>query len=413
MPFPKDFYWGAATASHQVEGNNDNDWSAWEKMNAERLARESEQSFRWNPNWEKFKSEATNPANYISGDACDHYRRYAEDYDIAKGLGLNAYRFSIEWSRIEPAPGEFDEEALRHYAAMLSALRGRGMEPFVTLWHFTLPVWLAKRGGVLASDFPALFARYTECVVRTLGHDVRYWITLNEPDVYAGHAYWKAAWPPATRSLFSYYRCLKQFVRAHRLAYQALKSVSPASSVGIAKHNIWFEAADGKLFNRFLKMLADYFWNQWFLDRIATAQDFIGLNHYNHHRIDWGFNKNENRVQTDFGWEYYPESLYHALVELKPYGKPIYVTENGIADASDELRKRFIPAALAAMERASADGANVRGYFYWSLLDNFEWDKGYFLRFGLAHVDRATQARTVRESARLYAALIAKYRAEG
>ena len=161
-----------------------------------------------------------------------------------------------------------------------------------------------------------------------------------------------------------------------------------------------------------MKKIADSVWNHWLLRKIAGTQDFIGLNHYNHHRIYGWFNQNENRIQTDFGWEYYPESLYHALVELKPYGKPIYVTENGIADASDDLRQKFIPAALSAMERAIDDGADVRGYFYWSLLDNFEWDKGYWLRFGLVAVDRTTQARTVRPSARIYTDLIKKYQEE-
>lgn len=412
MPFPKGFYWGAATASHQVEGGQHNDWSEWEKKNAERLAHDSEAAFRWNPNWEKFRAEATDPANYISGTACDHWNRYAEDFDIMQSLGMNAYRFSVEWSRIEPAPGEFDELALRHYQEMLTALRTRGIEPFVTLWHFTLPLWLAQKGGVLSPDFPELFARYAERIVRAIGTDVRYWVTFNEPDVYSGATYLKAQWLEESRSIFKYLRARNQFVRAHRLAYLVMKAVTPNSMIGIAKHNIWFEAAGGTLVNRYLKLLADRSWNHWFLRKIADTQDFIGLNHYNHHRIDGWFNRNENQVQTDFGWEYYPESLYHALVELKSYGKPIYITENGIADTSDELRQQFIPAAIAAMERAVIDGAPVRGYFYWSLLDNFEWDKGYWLRFGLVHVDRATQKRTVRESARQYAGLIAKYRAE-
>lgn len=412
MPFRKGFYWGAATASHQVEGSQHNDWSEWEEKNAERLARGSEASFWWNPNWEKFRSEATDPTNYLSGTACDHWNRYAEDFDILKTLGLDAYRFSIEWSRIEPEPGRFDEAVLRHYREMLAALQVRGIEPFVTLWHWTLPLWLRDQGGVLAPDFPKFFARYTETVVRSFGKDVRYYVTLNEPDVVASHAYLKGVWPPGQSGLWNFSRALRQLVRTHIDAYAVIKRINPESAVGIAKHNVWFEAAGKTRWNRLLKKVADTLWNHWFLKKIADTQDFIGLNHYNHHRIAGWFNKNENRIQTDFGWEYYPESLYHALIELKPYGKPIYVTENGIADASDELRKKFIPAALRAMERASIEGVDVRGYFYWSLLDNFEWDKGYWLRFGLVAVDRATQKRTVRESAREYAQLVAKYRSE-
>jgi len=409
MPFPQGFCWGAATASHQVEGNNQNDWSEWEHANAERLARESEQKFRWNPNWKKFRSEATNPENYISGIACDHYHRYPEDFDIMQGLGMNAYRFSVEWSRIEPEEGKFDMAAIDHYRDVLAALRSRDIDPFVTVWHWTLPLWLRDKGGILATDFPSYFARYSEKLAESFGPETRFWITLNEPDVVASHAYLKGAWPPQRRGLLNFLRAIRQLIRAHRLAYQAIKHALPDSQVGIAKHNIWFEAARGIWWNRFLKKIADIGWNQLLLRQIADAQDFIGLNHYNHHRIDGWFNRNENELQTDFGWEYYPESLYHALIELKPYGKPIYVTESGIADASDVLRQKFIPAAISAMERAILDGTDVRGYFYWSLLDNFEWDKGYWLRFGLVAVDRATQARTVRPSAQLYASLIDEY----
>jgi len=412
MPFPRSFYWGAATASHQVEGNNTNDWSEWGKANAGRLARESEQNFRWNPNWKKFRSEATDPANYISGDACDHWNRYAEDFDILKDLDLNAYRLSIEWSRIEPEEGTFDEAALNHYCEMIAALRTRDIEPFVTLWHWTLPLWLRDQGGILAPNFQAHFVRYSERVVKAIGSEVRFWITLNEPDVVSGHGYWKGVWPPMKRNLWLHHHAVSALAATHNATYRAIKDIHPGAQVGIAKHNIWFEAARNSWWNHLLKLIADHWWNNWFFNRVSEHQDFIGLNHYNHHRIDGWYNKNENKVQTDFGWEYYPESLYHTLIELKRYDKPIYITENGIADAGDELRKKFIPAALSAMERAMADGADVRGYFYWSLLDNFEWDKGYWLKFGLVAVDRITQKRTVRESAKLYSSLIVKYRAK-
>lgn len=400
--FPQNFFWGAATASHQVEGNNHNDWSEWEKEHAERLARASEASFWWNPHWKNFRAEATNPANYLSGTACDHWNRYEEDFTILQELHLNAYRFSLEWSRIEPAEGKFDTEALEHYRNMILALRKRNIEPFVTLWHWTLPLWLSKRGGILAPDFPDLFARYSETVANALGNEVTFWITLNEPDVISGHAYLKGQWPPMQKSLIKYYQSLKQMVRTHRKTYAALKTLSPQAEVGIAKHNIWFEAAGNTLINRTLKWFADCTWNFWFLNQIKDCQDFIGLNHYNHHRINWGYNKNENKLQTDFGWEYYPSSLYHAVMDLRRYKKPIYITENGIADHDDDLRPRFIHEALTALHRAIEAGADVRGYLYWSLLDNFEWDKGYWLRFGLVAIDRTTQKRTVRESAQLY-----------
>ena len=403
IKFPKDFYWGAATAAHQVEGGNHNDWSEWEKQNAERLARESKEKFGHLPNWKDIEAPALDPKNYISGQACDHYSRFREDFDIAKSLHHNAHRFSIEWSRIEPEENKFDEKAILHYREVLHALRERNIEPFVTLWHWTLPLWLANKGGTCAKDFPKHFEHYVEKVVTALGNDVIFWITLNEPDVQSAHAYFKGTWPPQKRNPFSYLHALYSLKIAHKKAYSVIKKKFPNAQVGIAKHQIYFEMARKTFINTILKSLADWFWNQHFLNLIKYEQDFIGLNFYKRCVIDNGFFKNPNKVLTDFGWEYSPESMYHALTELKPFGLPIYITENGIADASDELRQKFIPSTLEAVHRAIGDGADVQGYFYWSLLDNFEWDKGYWLRFGLVHIDYATQKRTIRESAIEYA----------
>lgn len=403
LQFPDGFLWGAATSAHQVEGGQHNDWSEWEKVNAGRLARESEQAFRSNPHWEKFRAEATDPANYLSGLACDHWRRYEEDFDILDELHLNAYRFSLEWSRIEPEEGKFDEKEIEHYRAVIASLKRRHIEPFVTLWHWTLPLWLAEQGGTTAKDFPKYFERYTEKVVSALGIDVRFWITLNEPEVQTAQAYLRGEWPPQKKNSGLFLRSIHRLIHAHQLAYTAIKKSFPDAQVGVAKHQVTFEMARPTLINRLLKCVADYGWNRYFLNRIRHHQDFIGLNHYNRNVINNGLNKNPNERQTDFGWEYYPQSLYHAVTELKKYGKPIYITENGIADASDRLRQEFIPRALAAVHRAIQDGADVRGYFYWSLLDNFEWDKGFWPRFGLVAVDYATQTRTIRPSARLYA----------
>ncbi|OIQ01884.1 MAG: hypothetical protein COZ27_01055 [Candidatus Moranbacteria bacterium CG_4_10_14_3_um_filter_41_65] len=401
--FPQHFLWGASTASHQVEGNNHNDWSKWEKKNADRLAKESQGKFLHNPHWKNFEIEATNPQNYISGLACDHYHRFESDFDLIVDLGMNAHRFSLEWSRIEPEEGMFDETEIAHYRSVLYALKQRKIVPLVTLWHWTIPLWLAEKGGMEHKDFPVYFARYVEKIVQTLGSDIHFWITQNEPDVVSAHAYLKGAWPPQKKNFFAYYAVLKNLIRAHKTSYVIIKKYFPDAEVGIAKHNIWFEAVGNTLINRLLKKIADFFWNDWFLRKIKNEQDFIGLNHYNHHRINGGFNKNENKIQTDFGWEYYPESIYFAVSELKRYNKPIYITEHGIADSNDRLRPQFIKESLGALHRAITDGADVRGYLHWSLMDNFEWDKGYFLRFGLIAVDFKTLMRTPRPSAILYA----------
>lgn len=405
LKFPDGFLWGAATSSHQVEGDNHNNWSEWELKNAERLAQKSETDFVYNPHWKNFQSEATNPANYISSTACDHYNRYETDFDIAQSLSHNAHRFSIEWSRIEPEEGVFDKQALEHYQKVIRALRERNIEPFVTLWHWTHPVWLEAKGGFKSKDFPRYFQRYTKKVVKTLGSEVTFWITINEPDVVASHAYLKGQWPPQEKSLFSYIQSLHRLIAAHKQAYETIKKISPQKQIGIAKHQISFEVARPTFINNILKTIAHFLWNRWFLNRIANHQDFIGLNHYNRNVIDNGFYKNPNIQQTDFGWEFFPESIYQALIELKPYKKPIYITENGIADASDTLRQQFIPRSLAAVHQAITDGADVRGYLYWSLLDNFEWDKGFWPCFGLIAIDYTTQKRTPRESAFQYATI--------
>ena len=404
LRFPEGFLWGAATASHQVEGNSQNDWSEWEHANADRLAQESEAAFAWNPNWQQFRTQATNPTNYVSGLACDHYARFEEDFELARSLGHTAHRFSIEWSRVEPKEGVFDEAAIDHYRRVILALRQRSIEPFVTLWHWTLPLWLTKEGGIVNDDlFPPYFQRYTEKVVTALGSDVRFWVTLNEPDVVASRAYLKGAWPPQKKNPLSFLRATNSLITAHKRSYGSIKRIDPNAQVGIAKHQVVFETARPTLINTLLQKTAHYFWNRWFLDRIRHHQDFIGLNHYNRNTVDNGFNRNPNMVQTDIGWDYCPGSIYQAITELAPYGKPIYITENGLADADDNLRQEFIPRALTAVHRAITDGADVRGYLHWSLLDNFEWDKGFWPRFGLIAIDYQTQVRTPRPSAYAYA----------
>jgi beta-glucosidase len=403
LSFPQGFLWGASTASHQVEGNTTNDWSEWEKKNATRLAQESAWHFSRLPNWKTFEKDATDPKNYISGDACDHYHRFEEDFDIVQSLGHNAHRFSIEWSRIEPQEGVFDTDEIQHYRKVLQALRTRNITVFVTLWHWTLPLWLVKKGGLENNRFPEYFARYTEKIVQELGKEVTFWITINEPDVLASHSYLKGVWPPQKKNPFSYIHVLFNLINAHRKSFAAIKYFFPDAQVGIAKHQVVFETARPTYFNRALQKAGHYLWNQWFLNRIQSTQDFIGLNHYNRNVIENGFYKNPNERVTDFGWEFYPESLYQAIIDLKPYNKPLYITENGLADASDTLRQEFIPKALASVHKAITDGADVRGYFHWSLLDNFEWDKGFWLRFGLVEINYTTQKRTIRPSALAYA----------
>jgi len=399
----RDFLFGASTASHQVEGNAHNDWTEWELCKKKELAGRAALS-KW-PDY--ILSGFPNPLqeeNYISGRACDHYHRFPEDFDIAKSLGHTAHRFSIEWSRIEPEEGKFDERELAHYREVAAALRERGIEPFVTLWHYTLPVWLAQKGGVINKKFPEYFARYATRVSRALP-DVLFWITLNEPEVVALHGYYKGTRPPERHGIFPLYRSMINMIRAHRMAYESIKKNLPASHIGAAMHLSWFESAGGWV-NDFLKYFMDHFANFYFLERTIAWSDFIGMNHYFHNRVDHGLNKNENKETTDFGWEVYPESMYQILRQLKKYKLPIYIAENGLADARDVWRSSFIARYLEQVQRAINEGADVRGYFYWSLLDNFEWDSGFWPRFGLVEIDYRTLERKIRPSALAYKKII-------
>lgn len=387
--FSEGFYWGAATSAHQVEGGNNNDWSVWEKENAERLAGEAKKK---RPKWQQEKfPEMFDPRNYVSGRACDHYNRYKEDFDIAKSLGHNAHRFSIEWSRIEPEEGKFDEKEIEHYRKVIRALRERGMDPFVTLWHWPVPLWLRGKGGWESKEIANYFCRYAEKIVSEFKNDVKFWITLNEPEIYALNSYLKSVWPPQKKNPVVYLRIIRNLIKAHKAAYKVIKKIQPDAQVGIAKNNVYFE--------RWPLPLVDWWWNRYFLNQIKNEQDFIGLNHYFHRR----FPENKNKIVSDMGWELYPEGIYCVLKSLKKYDKPIYITENGLADSRDEHREWFIKESLKNIHKAIREGIDVRGYFYWSLLDNFEWDKGFWPRFGLVEVDYKTMARKIRPSAEVYA----------
>jgi len=387
VKFPKNFLWGAATSAHQVEGGNINDWTEWEKKNAKRLAEKAQKYYQ--PWQQKKFPEILEPKNYISGRACDHYHLYKQDLDLAKSLGHNAHRFSIEWSRIEPKEGKINQKEIEHYRQVLLTLRERGLEPFVTLYHWTLPNWLAEKGGWLNPKAPYYFDRFVKIVSENLFDEVKFWITINEPVMFAFNGYLKGKWPPQKKSIFKYLKVLNNLTKAHKLAYQSLHLIDLDCQVGVSKNDIYFEGIP----------LADYFWDDYFRNKIKKEQDFIGLNYYFHSRL--GGNKNES--VSDLNWEIYSEGIYHVLKDLKKYNKPIYITENGLADAQDKKRAKFIKDHLYWIHKAIKEDVDIRGYFYWSLLDNFEWNKGFWPRFGLIGVDYKTLKRIPRPSAYQYA----------
>ncbi|MEK7614349.1 MAG: glycoside hydrolase family 1 protein [Patescibacteria group bacterium] len=415
--FPKNFLWGASTSAHQVEGNTSNDWTEWEKNNASRLAKESRGKFGHLPNWKEIEKEATDLNNYISGRACDHYNRYREDFDLAKSLGHNAHRFSIEWSRIEPEEGKFDEREIEHYRQVLIALKERGLEPFVTLWHWTNPLWVSKDGGWENKKTTARFLRYAERITKEYKNLVKFWMPLNEPGTYIGMGYLQGAFPPQKKlGLFSANCAFKNLMSAYGKTYHLIHKQNPDASVGISHYAVYMLPYKNHIWNKLLVKVLDYIRNWRFLDSINDTNDFIGIQYYHTDNIKWspffdgkwGFidTKNSNSWTTDVGWDIYPEGIYHFLKRAQKYKKPIYITENGIADKKDFQREKFIKESLKQIARAIGEGADVRGYFYWSLLDNFEWDKGFWPRFGLVEINYETLERKPRSSAYAYKKII-------
>ncbi len=404
--FPKDFLWGAATASYQVEGFNEN------------------------TDWAKAAKEGRVP---IAGRLADHYHRYEEDFDIAKKLGHNAHRFSIEWARIEPQEGVFDKKEIEHYRDVLRALKKRGITPLITLWHFTLPLWFSESGGFERKDAPVIFSRYCAYVVRELGDLCAHYSTMNEPNVYATHGYIYGAWPPFKRAsifgkkigkeddgtsektkavakfvhFFTYLAVADRLAKAHIVAYAAIKEINRDVRVSVVKHVHYFHA-DRNMIHKLQAKIAFYFQTRSFINKIIDSIDEIGLNYYRHTK----FGDTENYLRTDMDWKVYPSGVYGALLALKRYNKPIFIAEAGIADADDDLRPDYIRVQVEAVANAIEDGMLVTGHMYWSLIDNYEWALGIEKKFGLVEIDYQTLERRIRPSAWIYKELIEKYSAQ-
>lgn len=387
ISFPHDFLWGCATSAHQVEGDNrHSDWWQWEQ---------------------------TRDPQFQSGKACDNYHRFIEDFDLVRQGGQNAHRLSLEWSRVEPKEGMWDEKEIERYREVLGSLKQRGIKTFVTLWHFTVPQWFAEKGGWLKRRNVKYFVRYCEKMARTLGDMVDVWTTINEPNVYAQVAYHWGSWPPQHRSYLESLRVFWHLARAHRRCYELLHRLTPRASVGAAINVVSYVAHTPHRFSSHLSV--------WFM-HMATSHlfytltggkthDYIGMNYYFRTRLknlSWSLNPSfvdvraHGRETSSLGWEIYPQGLFESLVDLARYRKPIFILENGIATDDDNQRARFILSHLREVYHAIREHVDVRGYFYWSLLDNFEWHEGWRPRFGLVAVDRDTFKRTPKESYYLY-----------
>lgn len=408
--FPKDFFWGASTASHQVEGGTHNQWSVWELQNAQQLAKTAKQRLSWMPAWDEVKDQAQDPDNYVSGRGVEHYKRYKEDFALAKSLNLNAFRFGIEWSRIEPEEGQWDEKEIAYYRNYIKQMRAEGLEPFINIWHWTLPVWFAEKGGFKHRKNVDYFERFVQKVADELLEGVTYIITLNEPNVYASFGYLTAEWVPEEKNPIAFLQVYWNLVRAHRKAYKILKAKDPKFQIGIAPQvgNIQAKRPHNVIDSAVTKIMR-YLWNWWFMLRAKKYQDFVGFNYYftdYYHGIK---SRSPHVPLNDLGWYMEPEGLYPLLIRIYArFKKPIIITENGVADMHDEYRRWWIEESIVAMERAISEGVELHGYMHWSLLDNFEWKYGWWPKFGLVEVDRKTMKRTVRPSALWFADRIEK-----
>jgi beta-glucosidase len=408
---PAGFLLGTATSAHQVEGGNDrNDWALFESQPG-RIARGER-----------------------SGKADDHWNRVAEDVELMKKIGANAYRFSVEWSRVETSPGVWDDAAWNHYRDEVERLHDAGIVPMVTLLHFTLPAWLAERGGLGAPDFAEAFARFSGEAAARFGTRVDLYCTINEPNVAMYNGYVRGVFAPGQTSNAAAVAAFAGMVRAHGAAARAIHARNASARIGVAMNLILFEPKRWyNLLDVVVARFASSAFNWAFLDAVVAGRvrfrapgfpsidepnpdlegslDFVGVNYYRRDVVSFapsepGFVKNEpgSGERTDLGWEIHPAGLLTLLRDVhRRYARPIYVTENGLADASGARRGAFIRDHLGAVAAAVREGIDVRGYFHWSLLDNFEWAEGFEPRFGLYRVDYGTLERTPAPGADVFA----------
>lgn len=407
--FPAGFLWGSATAAHQVEGNNtNNDWWALEQEPGRIL------------NGDK------------SGKACDWWGgRWREDMDRAQDTWQNAHRFSVEWSRIQPEIDRWDEAALDRYRDMLIGMRERNITPMITLHHFSTPIWLAEMGGWENEEIVPLFEAFTRRTVEALKAHCQLWVTINEPNVLMNGGYMEGVFPPARKDFMAGLRALANMVRGHAAAYHAIHEIQPDAMVGVAHHWRGFKAANRGPLTAYVTKLHHKVFNDSFayalrdgkfdavrlkldIPEAIGTQDFAGLNYYSRDLIKFDL----TRSADAFARRYYPEGadlsetgflandpegFMEAIRWINQFDLPIYITENGCDDGKDDFRRRYLLQHLHAMWKMINHNIPIKGFFHWSLTDNFEWERGWSQKFGLWGLDPETQIRTRRKSVDMYA----------
>ena len=415
LPFPEGFLWGSATSAHQVEGNCDrNQWWQWEQGGLR-----------------------ARPGGYVhdgsvSGIACDYYHRFDDDHRLAAELGNRSLRISIEWSRIEPEANLFDAGAIDHYKRVCDSMLRHGLQPTITLHHFTNPVWAQRLGGWENPQMADWLARFAARAVRELGERVRLWWTINEPTIAPILCYLFGVHPPCVRDLGRAVVVARNVLTAHAAMYRAIHEAATSTvQAGPVLQMPYFEPLDPEReADRLASQASDRLANEYFLrglaegvvippvgageviPGLAASYDVVGLNYYMRMLCQGGADDvglvgkrrpcEPDRFADEMGWEVYPEGMYLNLLRAAGLGKPLYVTENGMATLDDSARTAHLHAHLERLWRAIHDGADVRGYFYWSLMDNFEWAEGYSRHFGLVAIDRRTLVRTPRPTAAVY-----------
>jgi beta-glucosidase len=410
--FPRNFKWGTATAAHQVEGGaTDSDWAAWEKL----------------------------PGKINDGGsaavACDWWGgRWREDFDRAAAGGQTAHRLSVDWSRIEPSPAAWDEDALDHYRQMVKGLRERGLEPMVTLHHFVNPLWLMEKGGWENLAAVGHFERFARKVVRALADYVDLWCVFNEINVYAYGSYANSIWPPGKKDTAAFFKVMRHILLAHAAAYRAIHDLQPQARAGIA-HNVllldparpgfapdsWVGNLQARVFNETIpqalrtgRLLFPVGGLKEHLPQLAGTMDYFGVSYYSRRLSAFDlaqagalfgrtFHAPDAEVDNAGLNELYPEGLYRVVKWANGFGKPILITENGWGDVDEGRRTRAMLLHLRQLWRTVNFNWPVQAYYYWTLVDNFEWERGWSQRFGLYELDLATQERRPRPAAKLYA----------
>ena len=406
--FPTGFLWGAATSSHQVEGNNkNNNWFAWENRSGKVVT------------------------GHRVGLACDWWGgRWKEDFDRAAESGQNSHRLSVEWSRIQPVPDTWNNDALEVYRQMLSGLRERGMTPMVTLHHFTDPLWLVAEGGWENPETPHRFEAYVKQVVSALKDYATLWCTLNEPNMYMFGGYIEGTFPPGVEDINIGFNVMANMVRGHARAYQVIHEIQAEARVGVAINyrsltparawllvDKWTAKVLSHLFNdAFPKALMNgklnFIYKRVTIPEAVGTQDFFGVNYYTRDLVKFKFSPADRFHERRFPPEAsvsdtgflanVPAGLFEGIRWARQFKVPIMITENGIENADDTLRPGYLVEHLHQIWRAVNFNWPVKGYFHWTLVDNFEWERGWTQRFGLWDLDPETQTRTQRQSADLY-----------